>query len=150
MSSGPVVVGYLPSPEGEAALDAAIQVARWRGLRLVVVHAGDDNESLSPDQLDADQLQQRMIDHVLTNEHVDHEVIWRNTRLTPAQQLLSIAKSENAALIVIGIRRRSAIGKVLLGSNAQELILNAHTPVLCVHAGESDLSGLLGTTNDEG
>ena len=149
MSDGPILVGYLPTPEGEAALDAAIQLARSRGVRLVVVHAAEDAHHLSPEQLDADRAQQSMIDRLLANEHLEHEVVWRNTRFSPAQQVLSTASSLGASLIVIGIRRRSAIGKVLLGSNAQEVILSSRIPVLCVHAGESDLSGLLDPHDDE-
>ncbi len=35
-------------------------------------------------------------------------------------------------LMVVGIRRTSKVGKLLLGSNAQYIILNAHCPVLTV------------------
>ena len=52
----------------------------------------------------------------------------------PADDLIDVAEKENAALIVIGLRRRSPVGKLLLGSNAQEILLKADCPVLAVKA----------------
>ena len=53
---GAVVVGYVPKPEGEAAVDQGIAEAKLRGATLVVVnsHRGgreyDDDASARPDQ----------------------------------------------------------------------------------------------------
>jgi nucleotide-binding universal stress UspA family protein len=52
----------------------------------------------------------------------------------PAVDLIEVADKENAALIVIGLRRRSPVGKLLMGSNAQEILLRAPCPVLAVKA----------------
>jgi multicomponent K+:H+ antiporter subunit A len=51
-----------------------------------------------------------------------------------ARRLHQVAEDEGADLIVIGIRRRSAVGKLVLGSNAQDVLLNASCPVLAVKA----------------
>ena len=50
----------------------------------------------------------------------------------PATDLLEVAEQVNADLIVIGLRRRSPVGKLLLGSNAQKILLEAGIPVLAV------------------
>ena len=52
----------------------------------------------------------------------------------PADDLIEVAEKEGAALIVIGLRRRSPVGKLLMGSNAQEILLQADCPVLAVKA----------------
>ena len=52
----------------------------------------------------------------------------------PAEDLIQIAESSDADLIVIGLRRRSPVGKLILGSNAQRILLDAKCPVLAVKA----------------
>ena len=53
---------------------------------------------------------------------------------SPSEDLIQCARDEGADLIVIGLRRRSLVGKLLLGSNAQEILLDAECPVLAVKA----------------
>ena len=54
----------------------------------------------------------------------------------PAEDLISVAETNSADLIVIGLRRRSPVGKLILGSNAQRILLDAHCAVLAVKAGD--------------
>ncbi|GMA31468.1 hypothetical protein GCM10025875_14600 [Litorihabitans aurantiacus] len=49
-----------------------------------------------------------------------------------ADDLIDAAEASDAELIVIGLRRRSPVGKLILGSNAQRILLDAPTPVLAV------------------
>jgi nucleotide-binding universal stress UspA family protein len=100
-----VVVGYVPKPEGEAALDKAIEEARLRGSELIVVHSRRDH---------------------------DVRVLVRG--FEAAEDLASVAEASDAELIVIGLRRRTPVGKLILGSNAQRVLLDAHCPVLAVKA----------------
>ena len=51
-----------------------------------------------------------------------------------AEDLVSVAEAHDAELIVIGLRRRTPVGKLILGSNAQRVLLDAHCPVLAVKA----------------
>lgn len=46
--------------------------------------------------------------------------------------LLDVAVRHGASAIVVGVRQRSAVGKLLLGSAAQQIILQANVPVICV------------------
>jgi nucleotide-binding universal stress UspA family protein len=55
--------------------------------------------------------------------------------LDPAEDLLKVAEEVSAELIIIGLRRRSPVGKLILGSNAQRILLDAPCPVLAVKAG---------------
>jgi nucleotide-binding universal stress UspA family protein len=50
----------------------------------------------------------------------------------PAEDLVAIAEDSDAELIVIGLRRRTPVGKLILGSNAQRILLDAPCPVLAV------------------
>jgi nucleotide-binding universal stress UspA family protein len=130
-----VVVGFLRSPEGEAAIDAAVDETRRRGGRLVVVHSSkggaEDAEGVVDDRLALEALGEQLRAGGLD---VDIENLARGK--DPAEDLIEIANREDAVLIVIGMRRRSPVGKLLLGSNAQTLLLHADCPVLAVKAAQ--------------
>ena len=53
-----------------------------------------------------------------------------------AEDLIAIAEETSADFIVIGLRRRTPVGKLILGSNAQRILLDAPCPVLAVKAEE--------------
>ena len=52
--------------------------------------------------------------------------------LTPGEDLVNFAKETDSDEIIIGVKKRSRAGKLLFGSNAQIVILNAHCPVVTV------------------
>lgn len=127
-----IVVGWTPTPQGEAAVDAAVAEAGRRDGVLHVVNAssGDayvDSKIASSDQLAA--LRDR-----LAGQGVEHEVVQQVGRLEPAEEILDAADRLGAALIVLGTRRRTPVGKLLMGSTAQRVLLQATCPVLCVKA----------------
>jgi nucleotide-binding universal stress UspA family protein len=51
---------------------------------------------------------------------------------TPGEDLVEFAKEHQIDEIIVGIKRRSKVGKLLLGSTAQFVILSAHCPVVTV------------------
>lgn len=127
-----IVVGYVNSPEGGAAIDHGIAEARLRGAKLVVVHSmmGGDHEETEEYRRSAEAMEavhERL--HTEGIEHCTHEYV-RGRR--PAEDLMAAVADHNAVLIVIGIRTRTATGKFLLGSNALEILHDTTVPVLCV------------------
>lgn len=128
-----VVVGYLATPQGRAALERGLAEASLRDARLLVVHTeeGQRVEDTAEQRLDLDRVRER-----LEGEVVDHEVRELARGNSPAEDLVEVAEEADADLIVIGIRQRSPVGKVVLGSNAADVILHAPCPVLSVRAGE--------------
>ena len=127
-----IVVGFVPRPEGHAALDRAIEEAKLRGARLVVLNVsrGDalvDSRFASSSDWDAVKRQ-------LEESGVEHEVAQTVEARDPADHLLRVAEETNAELIVIGLRRRTPVGKLIMGSAAQTVLLEADAPVLAVKA----------------
>jgi len=130
-----VVVGYVAKPEGEAAVEQGIAEARLRNATLIVVnsHRGgrefDDETSVQTEQ-DLSELEAK-----LAASGLQYELRQLVRGLEPAEDLIGIAESSDAELIVIGLRRRTPVGKLILGSNAQRILLDAHCPVLAVKVG---------------
>ncbi|WP_122817293.1 universal stress protein [Nocardioides pantholopis] len=129
-----VVVGYVPTPEGEAALDIGIEEARLRGARLVVVDSHRSGEELDARTAGAADAELARLRERLQDAGVEHDVRQLVRGFEPAEDLISIAEANEAELIVIGLRRRSPVGKLILGSNAQRILLDARCPVLAVKA----------------
>ncbi len=129
-----VVVGFIRSPEGQAAVTSAVEEVRRRSGRLVVVHSarGGDHETAEQTIADRDALEK--LEAQLKAEGIEFAVRDLVRGKEPADDLIEIAESESAVLIVIGLRRRSAVGKLLLGSNSQRILLDANCPVLAVKA----------------
>lgn len=52
--------------------------------------------------------------------------------VTPGEDIVKFANDNNIDAIFLGIKRRSKVGKLVFGSNAQYVILNAPCPVMTV------------------
>ena len=127
-----IVVGYVPTPEGDAALTAAIDEARRRSETLHVLNAARGDASGDPNFLDDDAvsaLRRRLVDSGVGFE-VQQLVRGRDA----ADEIVEAAERLGASLVVIGIRRRTPTGKLLFGSQAQRVLLDADRPVLAVKA----------------
>jgi nucleotide-binding universal stress UspA family protein len=130
--SDTVVVGFIRTAEGEAAVDAAVEEVRRRGGRLVVVHSSKGDQDAGTVMADRDALE--ALEGRLRADGIELVVRDFARGKDPAEDLVDVADTEQAALIVIGLRRRSPVGKLLLGSNAQQILLTADCPVLAVKA----------------
>jgi nucleotide-binding universal stress UspA family protein len=131
---GTVVVGYVPKPEGEAALHTAIAEAKLRSASLVVVNSQRGGTDFDQDASTQNDREMGTVRSVLDGADVPYEIRQLVRGFEPAEDLISIAEASQAELIVIGLRRRSPVGKLILGSNAQRILLDAHCPVLAVKA----------------
>lgn len=149
-----IVCGYVRTPEGEAALEEAIRETRFRQAHLTVLHSrarSDDHpadgtgfvehellepaarrELLTPPEASFYEEELAWLDRVLSSRGVSHIVKEVPTANSAAEDILRTAEEEDADLIVIGIRRRSRLGKLFLGSDAQTILLEASCPVLAV------------------
>ena len=132
---GAVVVGYVPKPEGEAAVDQGIAEAKLRGTTLVVVNShrgGREYDDAASARNDQDLI---ALETKLKESGLEYDVRQLVRGFEPAEELIGIAEDCDADLIVIGLRRRTPVGKLILGSNAQRILLDAPCPVLAVKVG---------------
>lgn len=111
-----IVVAYVDAPEGRAALEYGAREARRLREDLVVV---DGSEERAAVQRDVDDLRSRQPPDALKVK--PHESVLG----TPSDDVVQAAQQNAAPLIVIGVRHRSPVGKLLLGSFAQRVLLGA-------------------------
>ncbi len=127
-----IVVGYLATTEGRAALAAAIQEAGRRQTGVVVVISARPGEPEADRAIIEADLE--LVRAQLAESGIEHEI-----RLVEsgdvADDLIVTAEQVDAQLIVLGLRRRSPVGKLILGANAQRVLFDAGCPVLTVKPG---------------
>ena len=127
-----IVVGYTPTPAGRAALSTATTEARKSDRSLVVVNTSrgdalDDPAFAQPADVD-------WVRATLEEAGVTFTIRQEVRRREAADELIDVLEEVGAELCVIGIRRRSAVGKMLLGSNAYRILMDSPCPVLTVRA----------------
>ncbi|HEX8972349.1 universal stress protein [Oryzihumus sp.] len=129
-----VVVGYVPTKEGRAALRRAAEECLLRRTRLVVINSNRGGKDLDAEEATRFDEELRGVQAQLDDVGVEHEVRQLVRGNEPAEDLIAAAEEVGADFIVIGLRRRTPVGKLILGSNAQRILLDAPCPVLAVKA----------------
>lgn len=127
-----IVVGFVPTKEGRAALARAVEEARSRRSALVVIDSLRGGRDLDEDTVTAAEAELERAKGELTGEGLSVDVRKLVRGNEPAEDLISVANETDAELIVIGLRRRTPVGKLILGSNAQRILLDAPCAVLAV------------------
>jgi nucleotide-binding universal stress UspA family protein len=129
-----IVVGYVPTKEGRAALRRAADESLLRKSKLIVINSQRGGRDFDADEAQRFEADLARIQSELDAEGLEHEVRQLVRGNEPAEDLIAVAESEQAEFIVIGLRRRTPVGKLILGSNAQRILLDASCPVLAVKA----------------
>jgi nucleotide-binding universal stress UspA family protein len=126
-----VVVGHVDKPEGHAALEAAAEHALAGGVPLVVVSSTRGDALVDSGYL-GDEAAAALLAPL--RERGVEVRLERRVGTDPAHAVLDVARELDAHLVVVGLRRRSPVGKLVLGSSAQQVLLGADCPVLAVKA----------------
>ena len=80
----------------------------------------------------AQESELEMVVRELTAAGVPHRVRQLVRGRDAAEEIVEIAETEDVTLVVIGVRHRTPVGKLIMGSTAQEILLRAPCPVLAV------------------
>ena len=127
-----IVVGYVPTPQGEAALAAAIAEASRREEPLHVLNTARGDTLSDPRYASEDTLDE--VRARMAQAGVGFEIQQLVRGHEAAEEIVEAADRLNASMIVIGLRRRTPTGKLITGSQAQRILLDANCPVLAVKA----------------
>lgn len=129
-----IVVGYVATKEGRAALDRAVAEAKLRNQPLVVINSDRGGSGFTGEQAAEQEQSLQGVKDEMAEAGIEVDVRGLVRGKEPAEDLIAVAEETSAELIVIGLRRRTPVGKLILGSNAQRVLLDAPCPVLAVKA----------------
>lgn len=122
-----VVVGFTPTDEGRAALSAALNEAALRSTSLRILGSPPADNSVQAHELAATLASAAELGVEVTVRELGPDE-------DPGDALVDASYEDEVQLVVIGVRRRSPVGKLFLGSNAQRVLLEANCPVHAVKA----------------
>lgn len=126
------MVGFDNSEASKAALMLAVKHAKTFDAKILLVTSlhGDSTSDLDRTQTAETNLNPAKELVIQKGIPCKSHVLVRG--LTPGEDLVNFAKETDSDEIIIGVKKRSRAGKLLFGSNAQIIILNAHRPVVTV------------------
>lgn len=127
-----ILVAYVPRPEGQAALEKGIEIATRNKERLFVVNASPGGSADEPWRANGPDIER--VEKILAKSGIDatfKQFVRGNTTVEEIEEMVGL---HQVSMVVIGLRRRSTVGKLLLGSVAQDILLTISCPVLAVKA----------------
>jgi nucleotide-binding universal stress UspA family protein len=127
-----ILVAYVPRPEGQAALDKGIEIAKRRNEPLLVVNTSAGGNQEDPSFADVQDFER--VQELLSTTGLRAELKQYVRGKNAVQEIKELVQMLQVSLLVIGLRRRSAVGKLIMGSVAQDLLLSVSCPVLAVKA----------------
>lgn len=125
-----VVVLHADTPEGAAALTAAIAEARSRGRSLTVLSALSGADDERSEAVEREVLAARL------RPSLPDDLAWSIELVAPgadpAGSLVEHLEKVSPELVVLGTRSRSTVGKLLLGRTLQRILLDVTAQILVV------------------
>lgn len=123
-----ILLAYVPSATSEAAFDFAVQEATRRRAALLVLAS-----ERAPDPRKARGVTDgRPLEERLAETGLEYELRTVPKRDDPADDILDAVEHDDVGLVVLGIRKRTPIGKILLGSTSQRVAIESPVPVVLV------------------
>jgi nucleotide-binding universal stress UspA family protein len=127
-----IIVAYIPRPEGQAALAKGIEIAKQRNERLVIVNAGPGGSKEDLSVTDVQDVER--IEGLIASAGINAEFKQFVRGQSAVSEIEALVNTLQASLLVIGLRRRTAVGKFVMGSVSLDILLSVSCPVLAVKA----------------
>ncbi len=125
-----ILLAYTANAAADAALSFALQEAIAHSCALVVVNSSKGAALGDPHLASSEQLAtvRKIAEDAGVKVELEQPIRGRDVE----EEVLEAAERHEARMIVIGTRRRSAMGKFILGSTAQRILMEAEVPVVAV------------------
>jgi len=127
-----LMVGYDGSNSSKEALGLAKKHAKAFNAKVHVVHSMESGTDSQREEISAMEKELEWAKSVFQKEDIPCDTHLLIRGLSPGEDLVVFAKDRGIDAVFVGIKRRSRVGKILMGSNAQYIILNASCPVISV------------------
>jgi nucleotide-binding universal stress UspA family protein len=127
-----ILVAYDGSAASNRALNLAIDKAKANGARVYVVTSMSKGTQSQLHDIQETEKKLDEIKKMLQDQNISADTALLIRGVEPGEDVVEFAKENEIDEIFVAIRKRSRVEKMILGSTAQYVILNAHCPVITV------------------
>ena len=127
-----ILVGYDGSAPAKEALDLARKHAAAFGATVDVVTSMEEGTGNQQEEIEKAERGLEWAKSLFTDKNIPCKTHLLIRGMFPGEDLVEFARDNKIDEIVVGVKRRSKVGKLLLGSTAQFVILQANCPVVTV------------------
>ena len=127
-----IMVGFDGSKVSEAAIELAEAHARTFGAQILLVQSMVGGPEVPRRDFANNERELEYQKSQLKDKNIACESLLSVRGLEPGEDLVRLAEERKVDEIIVGVKRRSKVGKLVFGSTAQYVILNAPCPVATV------------------
>ena len=127
-----IVVGYDGTSAAKEALDLAKIHAKAFGATVEVVTSMEKGTEDQREEIEQAERGLEWAKSLFEENSIECKTHLLIRGMAPGEDLVEFAKENKADEIIVGVKRRSKVGKLLMGSTAQFVILQAACPVVSV------------------
>ena len=127
-----ILVGYDGSNSAKDALNLAKSHAKALGASVEVVTSMQKGTESEREEIEQAERGLEYAKTLFEEDNIECNTHLLIRGLSAGEDLVEFAKENAVDEIVVGVKRRSKVGKLLLGSTAQYVILQAHCPVVTI------------------
>ena len=127
-----ILVGY----DGSKVAEDAVKLAQKHGhafkAEIYIVTSLEQSPALKKEDIDKAEGKLENLKKAFKVDDIPCETQATVSYQSPGEDLVQIAKENDIDEIILGVRRRSKVGKLVFGSTAQYVIIEAPCPVVAV------------------
>ena len=127
-----ILVGYDGTNAAKEALSLAKEHVKAFGGSVNVVTSMEKGTESQSEEIEQAERGLEWAKSVFEENDIDCETHLLIRGLMPGEDIVQFAEENEADEIIVGVKRRSKVGKLLMGSTAQYVILKAKCPVVSV------------------
>ena len=127
-----ILSGYDGTEVAREAVALAERHATAFNAEVFILRSMKESHELQLNDMEKADRELEELKHRFEKKNIPCETRLIKSDLTAGEELVKFADEKNADEIIVGVRKRSKVGKLLLGSTAQYVILEATCPVVAV------------------
>lgn len=127
-----VLVGYENSSESHRVTELAKRYGKSCNAKIYILTSTPYGPESGVKEYEEAKLKLEQLKGDFIKSGIECQIHLADRSLSPGDDLLEFAESKSIDLIIIGIKKRSRVGKLIMGSTAQYVILESKCPVLTV------------------